>query len=425
VAVTSELISIGDELLIGQVVNTNAAALAKALNEIGVTVERTTTIGDSERGIYQAFERAWSEHDVVIVTGGLGPTHDDISKEIVSRFFNAPLEFHEDILEKVRARFERFGLKKMPESNRSQALVPKGFTSLPNDVGTAPGLYLHRDGKSFAILPGVPSEMEWLLRNSLLGLLKEAFAYKGLETIQHRTIITAGIGESLLAEKIGDANALLNGEATLAFLPRSGGVRLRISAKGEALHVENALTRIGDEIRRRIPQHVIGEGDVSAAESVVRLLIDRNETLALAESCTGGMIGAALTEVAGSSAVFLGGVISYSNDVKRSELDVPDDLLREYGAVSEQVATAMADGALKKLGSDYALSVTGIAGPGGGSEQKPVGLVFIGIAQKGHPTIARRFHFQDTRKGNREKSVAAALEMLRRRLTSQEHLYNA
>jgi nicotinamide-nucleotide amidase len=424
-AVRAEIISIGDELLIGQVVNTNASTLSKSLNSTGVRVARVTTVGDDSHEIRLSFERAWREHEVVIVTGGLGPTHDDISKEIVSQFFDAPLEFHENIFEKVRQRFERLGVKKMPESNRSQAMVPQGFTPLRNDVGTAPGLMNVKDGKLFAILPGVPHEMEFIMKDSLLEHLHSCFEGRGLEAIIHRTIITAGIGESMLADKLGNVEELLQGEATLAFLPRSSGVRLRITAIGEKrAKVENSLYRITKMIYDRIGMHIVGQDDASIAEAVVRLLEERGESLAVAESCTGGMLGAALTDVPGSSAVFEGGVISYSNEVKQLHLDVPQELLDAHGAVSEEVASVMAEKAREKFNSSYALSVTGIAGPGGSTEMKPVGLVYVGLAQEGQPTIARKFQFIEDRKINRERSVASALEMLRRRLTGQEDLYS-
>jgi nicotinamide-nucleotide amidase len=424
-AVRAEVISIGDELLIGQVINTNASTLSKALNSTGIRVSRVTTVGDDGTEIRRSFERAWQENEVVIVTGGLGPTHDDISKAIVSEFFSAPLEFHEPIFEKVRQRFERLGVKKMPESNRSQAMVPQGFEPLSNDVGTAPGLMYKSDGKLFAILPGVPHEMEFILKDSLLEQLHSCFEGRGLEAIIHRTLITAGIGESMLADKLGNVEDLLQGEATLAFLPRSSGVRLRITAIGERrIKVEDALYRITKTIYDRVGMHIVGQDDASIAEAVVRLLEERGESLAVAESCTGGMLGAALTDVAGSSAVFEGGVISYSNEVKQLHLDVPQEMLDQYGAVSQEVASVMAEKAREKFGSTYALSVTGIAGPGGATETKPVGLVFVGLAQLGQPTVSRKFQFIEDRKINRERSVASALEMLRRRLTSQEDLYS-
>ncbi|HET6512801.1 MAG TPA: competence/damage-inducible protein A [Candidatus Kapabacteria bacterium] len=423
-AVRAELISIGDELLIGQVINTNASTLSKALNSTGIRVVRITTVGDDRDAILHSFDRAWNENDVVIVTGGLGPTHDDISKATVSEFFNVPLEFHEEIYEKVRQRFERLGVKRMPETNRSQAMVPKGFIPLRNDVGTAPGLVFKTHGKLFAILAGVPHEMEFILKDSLLDLLHSHFEGQGLEAIIHRTLITAGIGESMLAEKLGDVDALLRGEATLAFLPRSTGVRLRLTAiNNSRAKVEDTLYRITKEMYDRIGMHIVGQDDASISESIVRLLEERKETLAVAESCTGGMIGAAITDVPGSSSVFDGGVISYSNEVKQLHLDVPQELLERYGAVSLECAEVMAEKAREKFGSTYALSVTGIAGPGGGTETKPVGLVYVGLAQEGQQTVARKFQFIEDRKINRERSVASALEMLRRRLTGQEDLY--
>lgn len=416
-AVHAELISIGDELLIGQVVNTNVSFLNKALNEIGVSVERITTIGDDPKIILQSFERAWSEYQVVIVTGGLGPTHDDISRSLVAQFFNAPLESDARVLERVRARFARSGYTAMPKANEGQALVPKGFLAMRNDAGTAPGLYLHQEGKSFAILPGVPHEMEWIARNGLLDLLKQHFAGNGLEAIQHRTLITTGIGESMLAEQIGDVEKILEGRATLAFLPRSTGVRLRISAKGiDAIKVADDIADIERQLRERAARYIVGTDQESLTDVVVGLLRQRGKTLATAESCTGGMISAGITSVPGSSAVYLGSIIAYDNLVKTEHLHVASEILEAHGTVSLEVAAAMAEGALRTLGSDYAIGVTGISGPGGGTATKPVGLTCIALAERGQATLSKRFQFGEDRDFNRERAVASALDMLRMRL---------
>lgn len=416
--VQAEIISIGDELLIGQVINTNAAFLSKALMDVGVSVKRVTTVGDDPGAIHSAFALAWSECEVVLVTGGLGPTHDDVSKSAVATFFGVDLYQDDEILIAVRERFQRFGYSKMPESNVSQAMVPHGFVALPNAVGTAPGLYRNEQNKVFCILPGVPHEMEWIVEHHIKSRLRADLDPAKLQVIKHRTLITSGIGESLLAEKIGDVNDLLQGEATLAFLPRSSGVRLRITAQGKrSEEVEATLNRIEAELKQRVGLYILSGTDADLATVVVELLREAKHSISTAESCTGGMIAAALTDVPSSSEVFPGSIIAYANSAKEALLHVDAATLSTHGAVSEQAAKEMAEGALRQYRTTYALSVTGIAGPSGGTDQKPVGLVFIGLAQAGQPTLVKRFHFQETRKINRERSVAAALELLRKRLT--------
>lgn len=413
----AEIISIGDELLIGQVINTNASYISSKLGSIGIGVSRVTTVGDSLPEIRRAFQRAWKEADVVIVTGGLGPTHDDISKDAVARFFGKELVLDKKTLKAVEARFAGFGYKKMPASNLGQAMVPKDFTVLRNGAGTAPGLLFQEKGKSFVILPGVPREMQWILDDSLLKILKKSAKAVSNEVIRHRVLMTYGIGESSLAELIGDVKAILEEGATLAFLPSVPIVRLRITVRGKSVtKVDKMLARIESRIREKAGRYIYGVDDISFQRAVVELLLSNHVTLATAESCTGGLLSARLTEIPGVSAAFVGGVISYRDDVKRAMLGVAAATIRSHGAVSEETAKQMAEGIRSRLGSDLAVSITGIAGPDGGTKEKPVGTVWIAIAQGGAPTDARKFQFGGERDAIRERAVYAAMAMVRTRL---------
>ncbi|MDP4289169.1 MAG: molybdopterin-binding protein, partial [Bacteroidota bacterium] len=287
---TAEIITIGDELLIGQVVNTNASYIAKVLNETGISVARTTTIGDNRAAILAAFRAAWKQHEVVIVTGGLGPTHDDISKDLVAKFFRKKLILHKPTLKLVRERFAKLGYTKMPEVNVGQAMVPEGFHVLCNDRGTAPGLLYHKGKKTFVILPGVPVEMEFTMQTGVAPFLRRTYR-KQLSTIVHRTLHTSGIGESVLAAKIGDPKTFLGKGTTLAFLPRAGTVRLRISTTAKTRGAaEREIARVEAILRKRAAQHIVGAEDESLESNVVALLTEKHKTLSTAESCTGGLI---------------------------------------------------------------------------------------------------------------------------------------
>ncbi len=412
----AEIISIGDELLIGQVVNSNASWMSRELNAAGIAVERVTTIGDDVKAILSTFRRAWKENEVVLVTGGLGPTHDDISKAAVAKYFHKSLVLHKPTLRAVQERFRSLGYEKMPEINVGQAMVPEGFTALRNDRGTAPGLLFHEDGKTFVILPGVPVEMEFTMTNGVLPFLRRTYR-KDLEAIRHRTLLTSGIGESVLAERIGDPTTFLRPGTTLAFLPRAGAVRLRISARGSSSRQVNAdIDRAEKFIRERAGKYIYGSDDETLEAAIVKALTAVHKTLGTAESCTGGLIAAKLTEVPGASSVFMGSVVAYDNTIKESQLGVKHDTLGRFGAVSEETAIEMAEGALKRLGSDFAISVTGIAGPDGGTAEKPVGTIWLALAERGAKTGTKKLQLDFGRSLNRERAVMGALEMLRRRL---------
>jgi len=412
----TELITIGDELLIGQVVNTNAAHLGRELSALGIHVARETTVGDDATAILAEFRRAWKSSDVVIVTGGLGPTHDDISKAAVAKFFRAKMALHKPTLKTVKERFARLGYATMPEINIGQAMVPERFRPLKNDRGTAPGLLRHERGKTFILLPGVPIEMEAILQSSVIPFLRRTYKKK-LEAIQHRTLLTTGIGESALAEKIGDPKAFLRNGTTLAFLPRATGVRLRITthAKSPAAATRE-VARVEKILRDRAGKYIFGSEEEPLEALIVKLLAERGKTLSTAESCTGGLIASMITNMPGASAVYRGSVVAYNNSVKERQLGVKPETLERFGAVSEETARELAEGAIEQLGTDFALSVTGIAGPGGGTPEKPVGTIWVALAEPGAKTIARKLQLDYGRTANRERAAQAGLEMLRRRL---------
>lgn len=410
----AEIISIGDELLIGQVINTNQAFLAEHLNSVGISVIRMTTVGDREPEILSGFQDAWDRCDLVVVTGGLGPTHDDITRAAVCRFFNSSLIQNEAALENIKRLFEARGLPVTP-TNIDQALVPDGCTVIPNSQGTAPGFLFEKDGKTMIVMPGVPYEMMGMLKEFVIPRFSGEF--KGM-TVRHRTLRTTGIAESHLAEQIGDVENLFARDSgiSLAFLPSPLGVRLRISVRSSSPDdADRLIAEVETGIRSRARKYIYGVENEELEEVVGRILADRNLTLAVAESCTGGLVADRLTNVSGSSRYFLQGNVVYSNESKIRELSVPDSLIQEHGAVSNQIAQAMASGVRMRSGADIGVSTTGIAGPSGGTPEKPVGLIWIGFSDK-DSTFAMKFHFGNDRRRFKERASQAALELVRRKL---------
>lgn len=410
----AEIVSIGDELLIGQVINTNQAFIAEKLNSIGIPVHRMTTVGDSEHAILESLAKALGDHDLVIVTGGLGPTHDDITRTAVCKFFQTDLIVNEEALKRIRQIFERRGItpKKI---NEDQALVPRSCTVIQNRHGTASGYLFERDKKYFIVMPGVPFEMKAMVEDFVLPFF--AARASGL-VIQHRTLKTTGIGESFLAEQIGDVKTLFTPEdgTTLAFLPSPAGTRLRISVRARsAEEAKKKIQGVEQEIRSRAGKYIYAADEEELEQTVGRLLLERRLTLAVAESCTGGLIADRITNVPGSSNYFERSYVTYSNDSKLADLGVPISLIRDHGAVSREVAEAMASGVRSKSNTDLGLSTTGIAGPSGGSPEKPVGLVWVGFSDR-TGGLALRFNFGDDRRRTKERAAQAALELLRRKL---------
>lgn len=406
-----ELLTIGTELLLGMTVDTNGAEIAGVLSACGVRVTRRTSVADRPEEIRDAVSESLGRTRAVLTTGGLGPTRDDITKRVVAELYQAPLEFDESIWATLLERFARLE-RKPAESNRSQAEVPRGAVVLRNRWGTAPGLWLEGEPGLVIMLPGVPLEMRNLLRHEVVPRLAPRAVGS---VIRSQTIRTTGIPESALAERLGYVEREI-APVTLAYLPGLDGVDLRLSAWNVAAdEADQRLHEAAELLRSRAGEHVYGEGDEDLAALVLQQARTAAVRLAVAESCTGGLLGTRLTEIPGSSDVFVGGVIAYDNRVKVEHLDVPESLLAEHGAVSEQVARRMAEAAARKFSVSAALAATGIAGPGGGSPTKPVGTVWLACALGG-VTLARRFLFPGTRHEIRARAAQAALHMLLRRL---------
>lgn len=373
----STIITIGDEILIGQILDTNSRYISQALNRIGVVVTERTSIGDSAEQIVSTLDRALAQSDVVIITGGLGPTKDDITKHTLARYYNSELVYNEQVGSFVEQLLARRGIA-FTELNRGQAMVPKCCTVLHNAHGTAPGMWFERDGKVVVSLPGVPFEMRHLIDDSVVPMLAERFE---LKAIVHRTMITSGIAESILAERIATWEDNLPDVLHLAYLPAPNVVRLRLSAyEVDGQSVRRMIDDEFDKLKGIIPEAIVGFEDATVEQLVHRWMRENGKTLSVAESCTGGAIAAKFTAMAGASVYFNAGVVSYSNEAKRDILGVNMDDIVRYGAVSETVAIQMAEGVRRAGQSDYAVSTTGIAGPTGGSAEKPVGTVWIGVA---------------------------------------------
>ena len=405
------LITIGDEILIGQTVNTNVSLIGEKLTENDVQVIKSSVIADDHNTIINEFKSAFNQAEIIIVTGGLGPTHDDITKKCISEFFNSELIMNESILNDVKELFAKRG-RELTKINEDQALVPKIARAIRNENGTAPGIYIEKEGKIFVAMPGVPLEMERMFIDTVIPEIIEKNSKK-VSTSKTLNLLTTGIPESFLFQQLGDLNELLVG-SKLAFLPNQFGVKMRITSSGETEEIAlNKLLEIEQKIRSLVGRYVYGKNDDTIEEVIAKLLIDRGLKLAVAESCTGGLISNRLTNISGSSAYFERGLITYSNGAKVEHLNVSEDTITQNGAVSLQVAQQMAEGIRAVSGTDLGLAVTGIMGPGGGSADKPIGLVYIGICDNSVVT-AKEFKFGENRLLNKDRTSQAALEMLRR-----------
>ena len=407
----AQLLTIGDELLIGQTTNTNAAWLGQRLSTLGVRVGRTVTVGDVRETMLEELDRAFADARFVVCTGGLGPTHDDLTRDVVAEYFDASLQTNDDLLDRVRRYYEQRG-REMPDAAPALAQVPDGFEILENPVGAAVGLWHEAaDGRLIAVLPGIPAEMEAIFDAAVEPRLE---AQPGVGEVHHRTLVTAGIPETLLQERLGDLSDALRDDVHLAYLPSTSGVRLRLSADAEQTPAAR-LDEVEAVIRERAGTYIIGTGDVTLETVLGDLLRDRDATIAAAESATGGLIGHRLTGVSGSSDYFLGSIVAYANAVKQNVLGVEKATLREHGAVSEAVAVQMAKGTRAALDANVGISTTGIAGPTGSTADKPVGTVWVGYADASGAD-ARRFQFVEDRALNKELFASAALERARRGL---------
>ncbi|HJQ21081.1 MAG TPA: competence/damage-inducible protein A [Gemmatimonadaceae bacterium] len=412
-----ELLTIGDELLLGFTNDTNGAYLARRLAELGVALARRTSVGDTVDAIVAAIREALDRTGAVITTGGLGPTEDDMTRDAVAVAFGRALELDEAHMNWMRERWrKRFG-RDMPESNRRQALLPMGARKLENRHGSAPGAFIEDDrGRWLVMLPGVPREMRGMTEDTVIPLLRDRFAGAAGNSIRSRTLRTTGIGESAIADRV-EADATLRslkGEGSLAYLPGVDGTDLRITRSGP--DVDAALERAARALYAVIGEFVYGENTEDLAAVVLDLCRRKRVRVAVAESCTGGLLGARLTAIPGSSDVFVGGVIAYANDAKRDALGVTEADLRSHGAVSEEVVRAMAEGARNRFGADLALSITGIAGPDGGTAEKPVGLVWICAAYRDR-FEPRKLQLWGDREEIRYRSAQAAMDLARRMLS--------
>lgn len=416
---TAEVITIGDEILIGQTIDTNSAWLGEELSLQGIRLNRIITISDVPAEIIRAVADSFSRVDLVLMTGGLGPTQDDVTKETLAEYFNTSLKMHPEVLAEIEAYFTKTG-RPILEVNQKQAELPVDADILKNHRGTAMGMWFEKNGKVLISMPGVPYEMKGIMRDFGFEKIKNYFH---TQPIIHKTILTQGIGESFLAEKINDWETALRNEGMfLAYLPSPGMVKLRISGyaeNGNADKIDHRIDHYIKELLRRVPEYAFGSDRETLAEVVGNLLQSRNQSLALAESCSGGYLAHLITSVPGSSAHFMGGVVAYSNEAKINLLGVSPDSLELEGAVSEKVVKEMANGARKKFNATFAVATSGIAGPDGGTDEKPVGTVWIALAGP-RKTVAKKVNFGKSRSRNITVSALTALNWLRNEIFKSE-----
>lgn len=408
----AEIISIGDELLIGQVVNSNAAWMGEQLFSSGIALRRVVTIGDSEADLHAAIDDACNNAQFIFLTGGLGPTSDDITKPALCNYFGVPLVWNQEAYQQVEALFARRGMT-VTDRNRQQAMLPANCIAIPNPNGTAPGMWFEHKGSVIVSMPGVPFEMKPMFADEVIPHIKARF---GGNNYFFRTVMTTGAGESAIAERLKKFESTLPENCRLAYLPQPGIVRLRLGISGtDGPQALQALNSKVVEMADLLSDIVYGYDNEMPEETVFRMLKERRFTLGLAESCTGGYLAHLITSLAGSSAVFKGSIVAYANEAKTVLLGVDEALINTFGAVSAEVAKAMAQGARSSLQTDYAIGITGIAGPDGGTAEKPVGTVWISLAGPEHSEV-QHFLFGDKRDRNIRRSALAALNMLRKAL---------
>ncbi|GHE23073.1 competence/damage-inducible protein A [Sphingobacterium griseoflavum] len=405
----AEIITIGDEILNGQIIDTNSAWIAQQLAPLHIRVVQISSISDTPQAIHGALEQAEQRADIILVTGGLGPTKDDVTKSTIASYFNTTLVRNAQVLAHVQQLFERLGRGDMPEINKQQADVLANADILFNDVGTAPGMALRQHGKYYAFLPGVPFEMKFLIENRVLPDLRrlqpQLFVYNA-------HILTIGIGESHLAQQIADIEDTMPPFVKLAYLPKLGLVRLRFTAIGTDYdQLKSATDNIADMVASRLADNVVARQDCSFEEVIVQTFGERGLSLSTAESCTGGNISTQITAIAGASKMFQGAAVVYSNEAKVDVLHVDPDTLRAHGAVSEQIVEQMAIGAKATFHSDYAIATSGIAGPGGGTADKPVGMVCVAVAGR-YETCSKTLYYKNDRGINIQRATMAGLTML-------------
>jgi len=408
--VNASIITIGDELLIGQVIDTNSAYIAQELNKAGITVKRRVAVGDVPNDIQKALDEDSKHSEVILITGGLGPTSDDITKPLLCKYFNGRMIVNNDALKNVIYLFEKVFKKPVTEVNLKQAEVPDVCTVIQNKRGSAPGMWFEKDGKVFVSMPGVPNEMKGMMEE-VIEKLKNKFE---LPVIIHKTLLTAGIGESMLAEVIKDFEAALPSHIKLAYLPNYGMVRLRLTTSGyDKTATEKEITSQFETLKMLAKEYLVTDEDEPLEKVVGKIISAKNKTMGTAESCTGGYIAHLITSHPGSSKYFKGSVVSYDNDVKENVLHVSNQTLQTVGAVSEETVKQMLKGALNTLRSDYAIAVSGIMGPDGGTSEKPVGTVWIAVGStKKQDTLKLNLRFD--RMQNIQVTAITALNLLRK-----------
>jgi nicotinamide-nucleotide amidase len=408
--VFASIITIGDELLIGQVIDTNSAWIAQELNKSGISVKHRIAVGDVWEDIWQALDEESKQSSLILITGGLGPTADDITKPLLCEYFGGRMVIHQPTLDHLTELFEKVLKRPMIERNAKQAEVPDVCTVLKNERGTAPGMLFKKEGKIFVSLPGVPHEMKWIMEHHVIPMIPKLF---DTGFIEHRTLLTAGIGESFLADLVQPVEEALPAHIKLAYLPNYGMVRLRLTAFGsDKAKLQVEIDDHFNQFKEIVKEFLVTDQDIPMELVVGNLLKQTGSTLATAESCTGGYIAHLLTNHAGSSAYFTGSVVSYANSVKQNVLHVKEETLQTVGAVSEETITQMANSVLALMHTDYAIAVSGIMGPDGGSPEKPVGTVWIAVANK-EKTLTKQFHFRFDRRRNIELTANSALNLLR------------
>jgi nicotinamide-nucleotide amidase len=409
--VVASIITIGDELLIGQVIDTNSAWMAQELNKQGIWVARRVAVGDVWDDIWQALDEESRRSSIILITGGLGPTADDITKALLLKYFGGRMVVDEKALANVKWIFERVLKRPMIERNLQQAEVPDACTVIQNRRGTAPGMWFEKEGRIFVSMPGVPHEMKGMMTDDVLPTLRQRFQ---LPYIAHRTLLTAGIGESFLAEHIKTFEEALPSSIKLAYLPNYGMVRLRLTIRGEdEASADTLLQQQFNTLKGLVAEWMVTDEDIAIQEAVGRQLLAAGKTLGTAESCTGGDIAHLITTIPGSSRYFKGSVVSYANEVKMHTLGVSPDTLAAHGAVSEETVREMVRGALAELDTDYAIATSGIMGPDGGSPEKPVGTVWIAVGDRQN-ILAQKFSFRFDRVRNIELTATNALNQLRK-----------
>lgn len=407
--IKAELLTIGDEILYGQIVDTNSQWMSVALTDAGIKVVRKTSVGDVEDEIMTAFAEAETRVDIILITGGLGPTNDDLTKPCLAKYFNCEIKIHEDALKDVTEFFKSRG-RELTELNRQQAALPVCCEKITNAVGTAPGMWFERNGKVFVSMPGVPHEMKRMMTNIIIPKLKQTFE---TPVIHHTMIRTVGIGESFLAEKIALWEANLPPHIRLAYLPSLGSVRLRLTATGNDKEVlANECHNLVEALRQLAGEYIFNIGDDELEVVVGKQLADKKLKIAVAESCTGGFLSHLFTSVPGSSAYFMGGVIAYDNRIKIQELYVSPETLERHGAVSEETVIEMASNVRKKFNTDIGVATSGIAGPDGGTAEKPVGTVWIAYADE-NGVVTKKLQLSKDRMINIRMSAIAVLNLVR------------